>query len=148
MVIRVLPLVYNDRMNAPVRVFLLLAFFYHVQAQSPESWHGKTSENHELSILVVKDAVASLSINVGVSCTAAVDEGTKVFTGSPVPIASNTMKFTGQTTTLCGAIQARLDGTIEGTKASGNLIIIPPKLSDSPAKKKLTWMAEEDVTRK
>ena len=133
-------------MNAPLRAFLLLAFLYHAQAQAPEFWRGKTSENHTLSISVVKGAVASLSIDVGVSCASAVDEGTKGFTGPAVPSASKSMKFTGQTITLCGAIQARLDGTIDGAKASGNLTLIPPKLSDDPAKKKVTWTAQEDVT--
>jgi hypothetical protein len=144
----ILALLYNDRMNALVRVFLLLAFLFHAQAQSPESWRGKTSENHAVSISIVKGAVVSLSIDVGISCANAVDEGTKLFTGPAVPISSKSMKFTGQTTTLCGVIQARLDGTIDGAKASGNLTMIPPKLSDDPAKKKLTWTAAQDVTGK
>ncbi len=58
------------------------------------------------------------------------------------------MKFTGQSTTLCGVVQMRLEGTIDGTKASGNLTIIPPKLAAGPAKKKLTWKAEEDAAGK
>ncbi len=53
------------------------------------------------------------------------------------------MKFTGQTTTSCGVVQVRLEGTIAGTKASGNLTIIPPKLADKSAKRKVTWQAEE-----
>lgn len=130
-------------MNAPIRMFFLMAFLYHAWAQSSESWRGKTSEDRELVISVVKGAVTSLSVRMGISCLTAVEEGAKVFTGAPVPIAGNTIRFSGQTTTLCGAVQVRLDGTIEGTKASGNLTVIPPKQADNPAKKKLTWKAEK-----
>jgi hypothetical protein len=129
-------------------MFLLAAFLYPAQAQPSQSWHGKTSEDLKLTISVVQGAVASISVSLEVSCANAVDEGTKLFTGPAVSIAGNALKFTGQSTTLCGVVQVRLEGTIDGTKASGNLTVIPPKLAAGPAKRKLTWKAEEDVAGK
>jgi len=129
-------------MDLASRIFLPLLFLSLAQAQPSQSWHGKTSENRELAISVAGATVDSVSLSIGVSCLQAVDEGTKVFSGSSGTISGKNIRFTGQATTACGTMQLRLDGTIDGARASGNLTVIPPKQAENSEKKKVSWTAE------
>jgi hypothetical protein len=132
-------------MNVASRIFPLLVFLSFAQAQSTQSWRGKTSEDRALVISVVGGSVDSVSLSVGVSCLQAVDEGTKVFSGSPGAISGKAVRFSGQATTACGAMQVRLEGTIDGARASGSLTIIPPKLAENSEKKRVAWTAEREA---
>jgi len=135
-------------MNRPTRILLLTVFLTCAWAEPAASWRGKTAEGRALTISVTDGSVTSVALNVAVSCVTAVDEGMKVFSGSAVAISGSSMRFNGQAESLCGAIQLRLDGTIDGNSASGNVTVTPPKLADNPAKKKVAWKADrEAVTR-
>jgi len=100
-------------------VMVLLALCFEARAQSFDgTWEGTTSQQRQLSITVVDDAITSITVEFRIEGSRCLTEGSATTTfGTPQPITGNTFSVEGGSTAP-GSISYTVTGTFSSTSSS------------------------------
>ena len=135
------PLYTNAKMSVTSAIILLMTIAPLV-AQTTEIWVGATCDGRPLRLTLEPGTLVGITFQFSVTGCGGGQAGTLAFSGSRAAIDGDQFKFVGRAGTICGDVEATVDGTLKAdNEASGQIRLTARRAVSLTPNSTLSWTA-------